>query len=817
MLSKTRSKPTRDQQASQQYASSSQSTTAETVAIEKHRTGAPSIDFDNKRMRRMFRAICAGVPWKYIPVMMKEEPSETNPNGFRPGLSSCRTYWNKAIGLSPGKVLRLGDKNIQRALNIRTFERLVATQAAWTPLALSSISFSNTETNLDMVDNTKQVAHTSHIRTPSNISSHSQAHSFAPSSSILAVPALDGIIQSQRANELDKTQAFGNPLDTSYSPSTNDGNNDPTPQLDRSHVKRSNPYANDDEDTDRLLRKMLNNTKGPSSLAPIPTSPVLAPTLDQSRPGMFVEGPRPRPVNNRREKTVQDVEKAMDLPPGCSLTWRNTNSSIDSSTSSTTRSGKSCFSLILDPLAFANQDDASVQPSLVTELFGQFEKFGSDNEIALGLRSLLQAAGDTAHILANTRNHSQMLPLELTIRRGLFESCRELLDYGADVGKTASTGIKMRKFTKGAQKAAADDPVSFYAIGICYKLVTTYSKPPTVKIPNPRPMQASAAKLERSILVKPRPMTSNLKGIASESPHMSENGRNRYITAHMPVAQDRPCDNLEPNKGSPYLTFHAHAHGQLYNEDYLPQWPETESPLTSFDGVVSDALASTTLHASDGSITHDNVRSPLYGWHMVLPDGQIGVAFPYKAKVSHLPMLNSSVPVLHPSGTSNSWLHGTVQSPLHGSYMALPDGQIVMIFPVPAQVSDLQRLSLCKPVLHPSGTPNLWIAGNHIDVPDMPIPQVTDLEGLPLSLPFPLSLDSGRNFATYEGLESNPSQVYYPPLDSQPPAPIVPFGERPSPTADSEVCIYMSPLCGADILQVGTWPSQLDYVDQFCE
>lgn len=712
-------------------------------------------------------------------------------------------------------MLRLGDKNVQRALNIRTFERLSAAQAAWTPLAFSSISFTNTETNLDMVGNTKQVAHTSHIRTLSKISSHSQAHGFAPSSSILAIPTLDGTIQSQRANESGKTQAFGNPLDNNDSPSTNDGNNDPTPQLHRSYVKRSNPYGSDRDDGKRLLRKTLNDTKGPSSLAHVSTSPVLAPTLDQSRPGMFVEGPRPRPVNNRREETVQDVERAMNLPPGCSLTWRNTNSSIDSSTSSTTRSGKSSFSLILDPLDFSGQDDASVQPSLVTELFEQFEKFGNDKEIALGLRSLLQAAGDTAHILANKRNRSQMLPLELTIKRGLFESCRELLDYGADVGKTASTGIKMRKFTKGAQKAAADDPVSFYAIGICYKLVTTYSKPPTIKIPNPRPMQASAAKLERSILVKPRPMTSNLKAIASESPYVFGNERNRHITASVPVAPDRPCNILETNKGSSSSKSHARAHGRLCNKDNVPQWPKSGFPATSFDGVVSDALAPTTLHASDGSITHDNVRSPLFGWHMVLPDGRIGVAFPYKAKVSHLPMLNSSVPVLHPSGTSNSWLHRTAQLPLHGSYMALPDGQIVMVFPVPAQVSDLQRLSLCKPVLHPSGTPNLWIAGTHIDVPDMLIPQATDLEGLPLSLPFPLSLDSGRNFATYEGLGSNPSQVYYPPLDSQPPAPFGPLDERPSPTLDGEVNGYTSPLSSADIVQVGTWPSQLDYLDQF--
>lgn len=196
--------------------------------------------------------------------------------------------------------------------------------------------------------------------------------------------------------------------------------------------------------------------------------------------------------------------------------------------------------------------------------------------------------------------------------------------------------------------------------------------------------------------------------------------------------------------------------------------------MTSFDGVVSDALAPTTPNSSDGSITHDIVRSPLFGWHMVLPDGGTGVAFPYKAKVSHLPMLNSSVPVLHPSGTSNSWLHETLQSPLHGLYMVLPDGQIVMVFPVPAQVSDLPRLRLCKPVLHPSGTPNFWIAGTYIDVIDMLIPQATDLESLPLSIPFPLSLDCGRNFATYEGLESNPSQVYYPPLDLQPPAPCTP-------------------------------------------
>lgn len=73
------------------------------------------------------------------------------------------------------------------------------------------------------------------------------------------------------------------------------------------------------------------------------------------------------------------------------------------------------------------------------------------------------------------------------------------------------------------------------------------------------------------VLVKPRPMTPNLKGIASESPYVFENGRNRHITASVPVAQDRPCDILESDKGSSSLIFHPRAHAQLCNKDNLPQ------------------------------------------------------------------------------------------------------------------------------------------------------------------------------------------------------------------------------------------------------
>lgn len=252
--------------------------------------------------------------------------------------------------------MRLGDKNVQRALNIRTFERLQAAQAAWAPLAFPSINFTNSETNVDMVGTTTQVALTTNIGILSKISSHPQSHSFAPSSYILAVPTLDRTIQSQQGNESENTQTFGNPLDENDSLSINDGNNDPIPQLYHSHVKRSNLYAHDSEVTERLLRKTLNDAKNHSSLASVPASPMLASTPDQSRSDIFVGGPRPRSVKNRREETVQDVEKAMNLPLGCSRIWRNTlNSSIGSSTSSTTKSGNFCFSLI-DPLAFATND-----------------------------------------------------------------------------------------------------------------------------------------------------------------------------------------------------------------------------------------------------------------------------------------------------------------------------------------------------------------------------------------------------------------------------------------------------------------------------
>ncbi|KAL5353259.1 hypothetical protein ACLOAV_001295 [Pseudogymnoascus australis] len=160
--------------------------------------------------------------------------------------------------------------------------------------------------------------------------------------------------------------------------------------------------------------------------------------------------------------------------------------------------GRSLYSLD-EQLPNFGQDDTSGQlSSSIALLFQLFENSRPDAQIKSDLRTLLQHAGDVAaRILVNARNNSGKLPLEFTIERGLYGTCRELLDFGADVSKRSSTGKSLPKLARRIQRRTAEDIPEYYAVGICHQLLMDYSTAPNAKTIERRKKLGSIAKRDK--------------------------------------------------------------------------------------------------------------------------------------------------------------------------------------------------------------------------------------------------------------------------------------------------------------------------------
>ncbi|KFZ12209.1 hypothetical protein V502_07218 [Pseudogymnoascus sp. VKM F-4520 (FW-2644)] len=450
----------------------------------------------------------------------------------------------------------------------------------------------------------------------------------------------------------------------------NNGDNDPT--FEASGTKRLNQSADDGEGADRFLHKKPNDGRVLSSLDSIPAAFVPGPSLEQSRSDEVGEGPEPNTAHSRPRKTAQDVEREMKVPPGFSDIWRYTwGSSIYSVGRPSTT--KSSISLVLDEhLPNFGQDATSGQLSSMATLFQLFEKFRPDAQIKSDLRTLLLQAGDAAaRVLVNTRNKSQKLPLEFTIERGLYGACRELLKFGADFGKRSSTGTSLSKLALRIQRDAAEDLPKYTAVGLCHKLLVDYSTVPNAKTTKRRARQGSIAKRDsltsiQESFTNPRPapsppvshqqFSSNSTGATTAQLKLLENWFPDPTPSYRPPVErqrkgvSQLIDHFESNEGPSSLGFEAGSHRQPNNEGNV--WV---SPLTRSPGALNDPA---TTHYSHGSLAHNPVHAPQAGKYLALANGQVVLAFPVQAQVSDLQRLNSFPQFLHPSGTANSWILG---------------------------------------------------------------------------------------------------------------------------------------------------------------
>ncbi|OBT66454.1 hypothetical protein VE03_03562 [Pseudogymnoascus sp. 23342-1-I1] len=615
----------------------------------KNRPGAPSVGFNNKRLRRLVRAVCANVPWKYIPTVMEEKE-----DGFTPKLSTCREYFLKITNMPPGKVANLEDKDAQRGRQIRMFDRLRATR---TPSIL-----------VETPDSVKDAKASPGIIDTANESS-------------------EDLIQGQPGNKMKMAETSTSP-DNKESIIISNADNDPA--FKSSGTKRPNLYTNDSEGVGRFLHK-YNDGRALSSLESIPAA--FVPGHSSERPDEVGEGLALNTARNRPQKTIQEVENEMKLPPGSSDVWRWTRgSSIYSSSRPSTI--KSSISSVLDePLPSFGQDDTSGQLSLIPVLFQLFEKSRPDAQITSDLRTLLLQAGDAAaRALVNTRNESRKLPLEFAIERGLYGACRELLQFGADVGKRSSNGTSLSKFALRTQRDAAEDLPKYSAVGLCYKLLMDYSTAPNAKTIKRRARQGSIAKRDSlssipESFTNPRPaplppvshqhFSSNSTGATTIQLNLPENRSFNPTAGYRPPVERQQkgvsklinhFDTLGSNEGSSSSGSEARIHRQPDNEDNVWVSPHTRSPVQTFDSnMMSSALNdSATIHSSYRPLAYNPVHPLQTGKYLEL-NGQVVIAFPVQAQVSDLPRLNTYTQFLYPSAAANSWILGP---PFDALYMA---------------------------------------------------------------------------------------------------------------------------------------------------
>ncbi|KFY55951.1 hypothetical protein V496_06858 [Pseudogymnoascus sp. VKM F-4515 (FW-2607)] len=382
----------------------------------------------------------------------------------------------------------------------------------------------------------------------------------------------------------------------------------------------------------------------------------------------------------------------MNLPPGSSDFWRLTwGSSIYGS------SRPSTISLVLDEqLPNFGQDDTSGQlSSSIALLFQLFENSRPDAQIKSDLRTLLQHAGDVAaRILVNARNNSRKLPLEFTIERGLYGTCRELLDFGADVSKRSSTGKSLPKLARRIQRRTAEDMPEYYAVGICHQLLMDYSTAPNAKTIERRKKLGSIAKRDkRDSLASIKesftypPPSAPLPPVSHR--HFSwESSRAATTQLNLPenCSFDPPpnyrppierqrngvsqlvnhFDALGSNKGYSSLSLEAEIYRQPGDEDNVRVLPRTRPPAHNFESyMMSGALdESAATHYPHGS-SADNLVHPLQTGKYLELDGQVVIAFPVQAQVSDLQRLNSFSQFLYPSRAAHSWILGPPFDPLN--------------------------------------------------------------------------------------------------------------------------------------------------------